>query len=367
MKKILILLFVVTGLLQVGCRVHPPKTSTRIVRDDSDTTRKGVKGVRTFLVLRPIDNIAKGDGKNYPFFYDYSNKTLDFTDNEEAYIAARNSLPEYITADSIGHGVELQSMSARPFVNFTNEATKEIALKSGIDFEKINAYRIAYGSNIKLHSKSAEAMKLLLNKLLLKEPPLPRLSDIRKDVDGGEGVLTMHPIENFIKDNNGKIWYIFYDFNGQCIYITDDVAIYKKFSKAIPMKIRDGDPENVILVQGISIDPFVYFNKETLEAMSKDKGLQINGDKSVNNNLNRWDVRKLSAYGIVFNVNEVKRVLSEKLNISIGSDPASTQTKSTDKATVIAPFPTTTSRASSLRQDTTRDNGRKPVKPRTHN
>jgi hypothetical protein len=368
MKKIAILLVgTVTSLLWYSCT--PKITAVQSIPPPQDTIRKPVEGIRGFLVLRPIDNIAKGNNKNYPFFYDFPNRNLDFTDQEDTYIQARNFLPEYITVDSLGRGVELQSMSAHPFSNFTEEVKREIALKSGILFENINRYFIADASNISLRSNSRESMQVLLNMLLMKNSIAPSISDGRILVDGGEGMLIMHPIKNTIKDINNKEWYVFYDFFRHRIYITDDVIIYEKFSRALPMKIKEDDRENAVLVQGISIDPFVYFNKGTLDAMAKEKGLEINGGKNTlgtNNDLNAWDILKLSNFGIVFDYKEVIKKLSEKLGSQTRSSVSAPATSSTGdngrKPTSISPFPQSAQKqtsSESVPNQTTPSNGRK--------
>ncbi len=351
MKKIIYLLTTITGLLLWASCSQKVTPTPKSPASDEDMGRKKVPGVRGVIVLRPVDNTAKSGSKNYPFFYDGINETLDFTDNETEYVIARTSVPEYIDVDSIGKGFEMQSMSAYPFVNFTEEAKKEIANKSGVQFSNINAYRISYTSNMQILSNSRECMEILLNMLLQKKNVAPSTSDLRTAVNGDIGMLTMHPIKNIIKDMNGHEWYVFYDYVNQCIYITDDPAMYEKFSTALPLRVNLEKPQNAVLVQGISINPFTYFDQTTLEAMSKEKGLEINGkndstDAKNDLGLNGWIVLKISNDAVVFDYKKVVEVLTQQLGIT-NSTPSLTHTPRAIGDTshiIIPPFPSSPTR-----------------------
>lgn len=298
MRKLLVLLLIATALVYASsCSDHTQPPSKPAPKEVIDTGKMDVEGPEGLLFLHPVLNSASGENnKKFYFFYDYFNEYLHVTDDEAIYPIARDSLPEYINRNNVGRAVILEAVAAHPFSNFTDETSKKIALSEGIEFGKINQYQIAKDFNANTDKRSKKALRFMLNILKGISPGHPATPTGRLAVTGTEGMLTRHPVRNEIKGNDNVTYYFFYDRKHHWIYITDDVDLYKKFSDALPVDISI---QNAVLVQGVAIDPFVFFSKETIEKMTKEEGLEINGGKNANEDLNQYKVAKISNYGIV--------------------------------------------------------------------
>ncbi len=340
MNKKNLLLLTAIGLLLGACGTQK-QTITDNTPPPPDNSRKPVPGLSSILSLHPVDNAANGEnGKKYDFMYDYAKKYLYFTDVDSTYAQVRNFLPEYITKDSIGHGVTLETVSAHPFSNFTDETKKRIAQSEGLKFDAINDYRIAKAFNVKYETSSVPAMQALLKMLQNDTTANNGDSGARLSVNGAQGMLLLHPIRNAIKDVHGAEWYFFYDLTNHYIFITDSVSVYEKFQKGLPAK----DNINAVLVQGISIDPFVYFDQQAIDAMTKDEGLEINGGDQ-KHDINKFDVATIASYGIVFDYKTVIKALQEKLGTRQSSTASSFEPKTVNHPSGdqnIKPFPKVT-------------------------
>lgn len=299
---------VVTTLLLLASCANRDKVQKSIV--DTVTTqvttdeKQHIPGIQGLIVLHPIDNPVTGDGKTYSSFYDFSNTTLDFTDNIVEYNSFKNALPDSIGVGSHIWGARFNSMLAYPFVNFTKEVKKGVTEQTGIDFEKINNYQTAHASNMRIEKDSLYILQAFLGILLQKSTTAPAIVD-HTPVDGGQGIFTLHPIEDTIKGIKGKIWHIFYDFDNKCAYVNDSTAIYKKFSRALPLQIKDGETENAVLVQGMAIDPYVSIDTAVLNSITREKGFKLNGDRGGSQNLNEWRILKLTNMTVVMDYKNV--------------------------------------------------------------
>jgi len=119
---------------------------------------------------------------------------------------------------------------------------------------------------------------------------------VRKDVDAVEGTLSLHPLRVVVPTKETEYKCIL-DARGKTIYITDDTETYDEIGKYLPLQIN---PENVVLLQGTFIDPFVLFTKEEFDDMNSKfakLGVQLNGYKIarlMNAGLTTWtDLAKM--------------------------------------------------------------------------
>jgi len=321
MKKILIL--VIGAILFASCSTQqklPPAKDTVVTKI---VGRYPVEAVEGLLVLHPVKDVAQGDGKNYNFFYDYSKRYLHITDEDGMADTIRGFLSERITADSIGHSVTLQSATIDPFSSLTDEVRKKITQTKGVEFNPINQYQIAKSFNIRVDSAYIPAITLLLNMLQPLQNSTPSIAKSnRYPIDGAQGLLTFHPIRNLVKGLDGKDYYFFLDVDIHYIFITDDITIYEKFSEALKVKPRI---KNAVIVQGMSIDPIVFFSEETRKAMEKDQGFELNGGTAGRIDINNFNVATIDNYAVVVDypkvINKLQIMLQTSVNKQLPATP----------------------------------------------
>jgi hypothetical protein len=310
MKKILILLLASAGLLIASCAVHKDTSSPPPQKKDTVVKRVRVGGIETRLLLHPVDNITVAGKDTFFFLHDYPNGYFDFVDNQSLYDSIKNFLPERINKQSAEvSSVDMIAMSANPFASFTKQTVQKIATAQGLEFGKINDYRLASASNAQQEIDSLKSIRLLLNMLQGKNDSNKNVAG-RAGVSGAQSILRKHPIKSILKGAGDKQnLYTFYDFAGGWLYVTEDSTIYEKFSAALPFAPKN----NIILVQGAAIDPLVSLDQESLKKMEEEKGLQINGDGDATKNANTLTSARITGFLIVEDYPDVIKNLQKKL------------------------------------------------------
>lgn len=97
----------------------------------------------------------------------------------------------------------------------------------------------------------------------------------RKDVDGVEGKLTLHPVFTDLQTKTQQFFF-FLDFRKKTLFMTEDTAMYLSFSEYLPEVIVPGRYVNL---EGSFIDPFTVFTKEefaVLNSKMSKLGVQLN-------------------------------------------------------------------------------------------
>ena len=95
----------------------------------------------------------------------------------------------------------------------------------------------------------------------------------RKDVDGVQGVLTLHPDLVMSTGLNKKRYYFFFDIDNKYLFVTDNDILYKTFSEFLPAEKIE---EKEIQIEGVSINPFTLFSKKEFRSQGKKLGLKLN-------------------------------------------------------------------------------------------
>ncbi|GEM_PF-3553790 len=132
-------------------------------------------------------------------------------------------------------------------------------------------------------------------------------------VDGVQGLLTLHPIENSAKSKDERKFYFIFDYVNQCIYITDQEEVYKQISDFLTVDISVG---HAVLVQAVLIDPFTLFQLDELQRIANQEGMDIT-------TLNSYKVGKIFNIGTLNNSAEAKRLLLDALQNKTGSTSTS--------------------------------------------
>ncbi len=317
MKKILLFLCIMT--LCASCTPQLLEDIPSISQLKKPVGKEPVLVVEAQLILHPIKNVATGNNKkNYNFFYDYNKRYLHVTDEDTVAKNIRDFLPEYITADSIGRGVNLQSAAISPFSTFTQSVKEKITQTKGIDFTTINLYQFAKSFNVDFVRNDTTAMESLL-KMLTPSGARENFTSItpgRTPIYGVQGLLLHHPIKNVIKSIDGKEWYFFLDRTSHCIFITDDAILYQKIVAVLPLEAVN---KNAVIMQGTTIEPIVFFSDSALTVMEKDQGLEINGGGSNNENktMRNYDIAAVENCSMVIDYPGVMRTLRKKLGVEI--------------------------------------------------
>ncbi|MEO5646280.1 MAG: hypothetical protein ABIO57_00730 [Candidatus Paceibacterota bacterium] len=315
MKRILFLCIITVCVSCTPKLVEPAYTPPPTHKP---TGKEPVMVIESQLILHPVKDIAAGDnGKNYNFFYDYGKRYLHMTDEDETAAAIRKFLPEYITADSIGRGVNLQSAAISPFSSFTDLVKDKITKTKGVDFSTINMYQFAKSFNVDLVRNNQGAMEALLKMLTPSETrgSFVSITPGRTPIYGVQGLLLNHPIKNMIKGVDGKEWYFFLDRTSHCIFITDDATLYQKIVAVLPI---EAVYKNAVVMQGITIEPLVFFSDSTRTAMEKDQGLELNGGGSNTDNktINNYDIAVIENCSMVIDYPGVITTLRKKLGVA---------------------------------------------------
>jgi hypothetical protein len=97
----------------------------------------------------------------------------------------------------------------------------------------------------------------------------------RKDVDGVEGKLSLHPVFTDLQTKNQQFFF-FLDFKQKTLFMTEDTAMYMSFSGYLPEIIVPG---RYIKLEGSFIDPFTLFTKEEFDQLNSKMatlGVQLN-------------------------------------------------------------------------------------------
>jgi len=111
-----------------------------------------------------------------------------------------------------------------------------------------------------------------------KEVPPPPTEDIpaytgpKLDVAGVRGILIAHPDTNSIKGKGGVQWFLLYDYDKKCLYMTENQQTYMEIVNWLPVK---GIPTHYVRVEAPTIDPITLFDPAQLAEISKKLGIGL--------------------------------------------------------------------------------------------
>jgi len=110
----------------------------------------------------------------------------------------------------------------------------------------------------------------------------------KKDVYGVRGKLIYHPDKRVIDGKDSKKYYLFYDFQNRTLFVSDNDTLYQKFATFLPEQVIPG---REITLEGPTINPLTFFDKNQLATESRKIGI----------NLNEFKVASLFNWGLITN------------------------------------------------------------------